>query len=243
MVTRILSPVRILRPEFITGGCVLELKMDEGEGVVVRDSSGYGNHGNLKPGPAPNYPSWVDGKFGKALSFDGVDDYVNCGNATSLDGFTAFTVEAWVNADVVLKDKNEVIVGKGWEGADDAYNLSWDHTDVGMHFIVKTNVGEKYVTALNPPIISGWHHIVGVYDGSSIKIYINGSLDNSLSHSGTVLAIPTVLTIGNLNPTNTAHLLGGLIDEVRIYNRALSAAEIQKHYAEGLEKHKNLAIK
>lgn len=89
-----------------------------------------------------------------------------------------------------------------------------------------------------------WYHLVVVKEGSQGKIYVNG-VDKTYSSED--LSIETSsddadFVISNLG-SSAAHFVDGLIDEVRIYNRALSTAEIQKHYAEGLEKHQTLASK
>jgi len=78
-----------------SGGPVAEWRMEEGAGTVAHDTSGQASHGNMLPNP--NGPTWSTGKWGKGLQFDGLDDYVDVGNPSSLDiTGNQVTAEAWV---------------------------------------------------------------------------------------------------------------------------------------------------
>ena len=231
--------IRILRPEFITGGCVLELKMDEGEGVVVRDSSGYGNHGDLKPGPAPNYPTWVDGKFGKALSFDGVDDYVEVPDSPSIRSWPdGVTVEIWAKSNTENWNSYGMLVSKR-----DSFILYPEKDAKILIWYIYAPTWQSVAYAI-PEDIRNWHHYVATYSADRyLRLYMDEKLVAGPKGPYGVIAYDTgVIAIGR-DDGYVDRYFDGLIGEVRIYNRGLLTAEILKHYAEGLEKHKNLAIK
>ena len=211
---------RILRPEFITGGCVLDLKMDEGEGTVAHDTSGYGNHGTLYG------PTWADGYCGKALSFDGVDDYVE---VPGMLFSPKMTIEVWVKS--TDTETRHYIYGSantsgdGW-GLENECHLS--QLGGKYEFFCKTADVENFrVTGGIQD--TEWHHIVGVMDDKAY-LYLDGSLVNSVSITGNIdfSAYFNWLRIGR--PTTSIRYMKGLIDEVRIYNRALTAEEIKAHW-------------
>ena len=216
-------------------GCWL---FNEGAGGKAHDLSGRGNHGALTNFAFPSTPTsgWNPGRTGIGLKFDGVDDYVDCGNKPSLNITDAITIEAWVKSPI---GDNEAISSKGVCGgsADTAwlYNI-----DANKKQAVWSSGGPWYYSNTEVPA-NQWSHVVLVFTPNKWKFYLNGESDGEVSVSYSSLPVNAYpVLIGIQGGCNFYH---GLIDEVRIYNRALSAAEIQKHYAEGLEKHKNLAIK
>jgi hypothetical protein len=195
-------------------------RFDEGTGSVASDSSENENTGTISGA------TWVDGKYGGALSFNGVNNYVNCGSASSLDLNQAVTVEAWVNP--ASTNSYQAIVDKGWDAA---YTLMV--TNVGtFRFQIRDATGTY--RANSPPLTVGvWTHVVGTYNATtkSVKIYVNGVLQSSAEAQGAILSTAYPLNIGKAAQYGPA--FNGIIDEVRIYNRALSAAEIQTNFGAG----------
>jgi hypothetical protein len=218
--------VLISNPVYNEDGLVLSFHFNEGSGTVAYDSSGNGNNGNLVNGP-----TWVDGKFGKALSFDGVDDYVD--TPTPNPGSGAFTVCAWIKSPthggrIIAQDETNTL--GGW-----ALSLGDPGTlnDVRFYYRGATTV---ILDAVGLGLTDGsWHFLCGVRDPSAgtRKIYHNGVNVASLT-GDTYTANPAQkVIIGGESSTSTEYPLvqfGGIIDEVRIYNRALSDAEIQALY-------------
>ena len=229
MVTRILTPVRILRPEFITGGCVLDLKMDEGEGVVVRDSSGYGNHGDLRPGPAPNYPGWVDGYYGKALSFDGVDDWVKVPHAPSL-AIQEGTVELWIYP-ISHKVGWNRIIEKGRYDAQ-GYRII-QHTDppfrLDAHIYDKAGITKETPWTEFP--LNQWSFLTMVFRKGFLGLYKNAELVTKRTDNitGAVTGTSDLMIGSDFGGNENTNVI---IDEVRIYNRALTSKEIKAHFLE-----------
>ncbi|MFH1656921.1 MAG: LamG-like jellyroll fold domain-containing protein [bacterium] len=201
-----------------------EWKFDDGADPT-RDSSGNGNNGDLV---GFTTPGWTDkGIFGQALEFDGIDDYINCGSSTSLNITDEITIEAWVNMSKVGTEAYEFISKAS------NYCMYLYVTGASPRMMMSVNIGGgKYPQGAS--VIGNyneWHHIAGVYDGSRIMNYVDGEIKASEILSGTMSTGTGILRI------NGRSLHKGFIDEVRIYNRALSSTEIQQLYAEGAIKH------
>jgi len=197
------------------------------------DISGYNNHGTFV-GDTHYVDSDIDGY---ALSFDGTGDYVVLTNDPA-SGLSEITISAWIkptqlqygsiyggwnNSD--YNERSSVLFYRGGDGANQdemtfsIYN-SYDNafTAVGI-----TKLGTDK-----------WYYVVGIYDGSFVKIYINGEFDGSLEATGSINSVTTPVKIGT-HKTNE-YFFKGYIDEVHVYTEALPATEIKKHYVQGLEK-------
>ena len=225
--------------QFYPEGMISYWKFDEGEGITAFDSADA-NDGTLITGPV-----WTAGKVGGALSFDGLDNYVEVPNSADLDITDAITIEAWVymisaptNMRVICKpysisawtspyaDYELVILNEatGWSGYP------------GRAVYFGLNLGGAWIylgtTSLNTVPLDAWTHLAATYDGSSMKICINGIERAFRSVSGTIGTSDNPLFIGTRTPA-PGEVFSGLIDEVAIYGRALSEAEIQQHYENG----------
>jgi hypothetical protein len=162
-----------------------------------------------------------------------VDDYVDVGSDSSLDTPNALTVEVWVRNEgtkPTASGEYYGIVQKGGLGSGGSWDLRW-HTDGNVYFFVRYPDDSGYNYA-GPVSVSKntWHHIVGVFKPQLIELYIDG-----VKKDDTSIAYDTINTnTANVLISHAApHYFDGLIDEVRIYNRALSVAEIRYHYNRG----------
>ncbi|MDP3103730.1 MAG: LamG-like jellyroll fold domain-containing protein [Candidatus Methanoperedens sp.] len=201
-------------------GLVAEWHFDEGAGNVVKDSSGNGNDGTIYGA------TWVDGKFGKALSFDGVDDYVEILKSVSILGASPRTLEFWAYVNEITVHPHII----GW-GDQTGINTNFKAAiysvsgGSGTWFLWGSGGGNDLNTGF-PVENKKWLHHVITFDGVKAEWFINGRTIGTFTHiyntKGTSLEIGIGTLVGN--PFN------GLIDEVRIYNRALSAEEIKAHY-------------
>jgi predicted outer membrane repeat protein len=211
------------------GGAIAHWKFNEGSGTTAYDSASS-NHGTLN-----GNPNWVAGKIGPcALDLNGVSDCVEVPDAPSLDGMDALTITAWIKTDssgdymcVVSK-----YIHNSGDNLDDSYCLLINPSGA---VIFQYNPGDVYVIKLSSPTVAdgSWHHIVGVYTGTEGSIYIDGDevpLFRPYSDPGGSLNNTDVqLTIGSSNNDgNVDFFFQGTIDDVRIYNQALSAEEIQQ---------------
>jgi hypothetical protein len=184
------------------------------------DSSGNGNNGTLNGGATYS----ATGKIGAALSLDGLDDYVDCGNGASLNITDAITVAAWVKTADAGNAQHNPFVSKGNRG----YVLK-HYVDNYIQFTVydasawHNANGPVVTTAFN----SDWHHVAGTFDGTQVKLYVDGKLVGSSLYSGAIATNTYNLNIGR-NSEATDRLYYGLIDDVRIYHGVLPSAEIAK---------------
>jgi hypothetical protein len=192
-------------------------KLDEGTGSTVIDWSGHGNHGTINGDPqgAPGYD-------GDALEFDGSGDYVNFGNPPDLTITQEITVMCWFKVAAFSKTW-ETILAKG----DNSYRLSrGGGTGDATHFGV-SGTSADYFNGTTIVTDDQWHHIAGVFNGTQAMIYIDGVLDTAVASTGSINVSSYALYIGE-NSQATGRHLTGLIDDVRLYNKALSLEEIQQ---------------
>jgi hypothetical protein len=168
---------------------------------------------------------------GNALSFDGSNDYVSIPDSDILDLKTQATLSAWINTKSLTTPHG--IVGRWNYAGGPPYKdsiLIEARGDVSrkFRFCIATSDQDSGVTVLasNQQFNANtWYHIAGTYDGVTMKLYINGQLDNSASKTGNIYANNSNWYIGAFNYGNVAYF-NGLIDDVRIYNTAMSAEEI-----------------
>ena len=203
---------------------VAHWKFDEGQGDTAYDSSGNGNDGTLI-GP----PSWVSGKVGNyALDFDGVDDYVE----TAVINLDNVSVSAWIK--VSEEDGLYSIVGN-WESG--GYGLSYNKYDNNeFHFSVHVNGAYRSVFSNATVQLDRWYYIVGTYDGDNGYMHVDGIKQaDSFAVSGTISSsvCPVMIGADPRSGQDPISFFNGLIDDVRIYDRALSAEEILVLYWQG----------
>ena len=199
-------------------------KFDEGRGAIAKDFSGNGNDGNLTSGPV----RITNGKLGGALQFDGSDDTVTIADSSLLDITSEITVSTWVN--VASQNSYKKIVVKG--NSDDlTYYLSQGPSNDGAStYLGIRNASNQSAIAstLDHLPIGTWVHLVGTYNGSTIRLYWNGTEIDNTSHTGLIRTNDQKLSIGAYS--NGSEYFSGSIDDVRIYNRALTATDVNNLY-------------
>lgn len=203
----------------VPSGLVAAYTFHQGSGTSVADASGLGRTGTISGA------TWsAAGRFGKALSFDGVNDMVTVADAASLDLTTGMTLEAWVNPTALSGWRTVVLK----ETANDlAYTLyAHDGTDPVPAGYGATSAGtllRARGTSALP--LNTWSHIAVTYGGGFVRFYLNGALITSTAATGSFRTSNNPLRIGGNNVWG--EYFSGLLDEIRIYNRALTQAEIQ----------------
>jgi len=203
-------------------GLVAAYSFGEGAGTVVTDASGNGNTGSLGSGV-----TWTAaGRFGSALAFNGAS-FVTIPSAASLNLTTAMTLEAWVYPTGNLYKWNAVLMKEQpGEFLYALYSGSSSHRRPYVYFNTSTtSAGEQGASGSKWLPFNAWSHLAGTYDGASLKLYVNGQLVRSQAVSGPIATSTGPLRIGGNGIWN--QYFEGRIDEVRIYNRALSESEIQ----------------
>ena len=224
--------IQTLAVEGSGSGLVGHWKFDEGTGTTASDSSGNGNTGTLTNGP-----TWTtDSKVGSgALEFDGVNDYVTMGAPSSLNITGAVTVSAWINP--LSSGLNRNVLTKGSGAGSGSGGSQYDLVDLGSNrfrFLVSNGTASiSSLTGSGGAPNNKWTHLVGVYDGvDTTQFYLNGVQvgTNTLVGFGGVLNSKGNFAIGG---SGGANVFNGSIDDVRVYNRKLSASEIQELYVLG----------
>ena len=208
---------------------------DDGAGKIATDLSGHNNDATV------NGASWADGISGKALRFDGIDDFVDVGNL-DVSG-SELTITFWAKADSFIgrRSDNRLISKSTGEAADDHYWMVSTYKDANdnasqtrLRFRLKTGTNSQRSgtttlivdSSLGTIDAGAWFHAAVTYDGSTMKIYQNGVEVASTAKTGNIGVDPAVgVNIGR-NPDGDKPW-DGLIDEVMIYNRALLGDEIQ----------------
>jgi hypothetical protein len=194
---------------------------DEGTGSVLVDLSGNSNNG-IVSGAA-----WTSqGRFGGALSFDGVNDWVTVAHDPTLNAVTGLTLEAWVHPasngqgvwrNVVIKER----------AGGEVFNLyaNVDTDTPAVYVVGASQPGSAIDTRGISQLPSNtWSHLAATYDGAVLRVYVNGNQTGSRTVSGELLTSTGALRVGG--NSLWGEYFQGRIDEIRIYNRALSQAEI-----------------
>jgi hypothetical protein len=193
------------------------------------DSAG-GLHGTMQNGA-----SFDVGRIGRSFSFDGIDDHVLVANAPALEPQTV-SVEVWVKASYP-GGTNRYLVAKGARGEVAASYALYTGSSGGLSMYISNESGYVESPVAGSDVWDGnWHHVVGTYDGSFVRLYVDGTEVGS--------GQPSNLNIGYGLPTSNDLFIGsylgsptysfnGLVDEASVYNRALSPLEVYDLYTNG----------
>jgi hypothetical protein len=198
----------------LTNNLVSKWSFDEGAGIVATDSNG-----NINDLDIINGPVWVNGKIGKALRFDGVNDYASDMSAIGIPSSEPFSVELWINPTSLSNPKWSDFFRKAgsWAlQADPNGNMSFEITgkkDRVSNVVIPMNV---------------WTHIALTFEGTAVKFYKDGILVETIVTTNVPDAGSNTIYIGGLSSWGT--YFNGIIDEVKIYNRSLSEVEINADY-------------
>ena len=209
---------------------VLYLSMDEGEGDQVEDGSGNGNDGVVIGNPA-----WVEGKFGIAMELDGVDDVVEVENSDSLNP-KEITITLWVKLGVVPAPAYNGIISK-WEPSWSGY-LIQAFVDHPIEPLIANGSTFAAIRGLEGAEQDVWYHVAVVWDGKTLSMYIDGEKPDydvgaSDHEMPGEMKVPEVnLLIGK---RHDGDFFMGTVDEVMIFNKALSLEEIKSIMEQGLE--------
>jgi hypothetical protein len=198
-------------------GLVAWWKLDEGSGTAALDSSGNGNDARFQGAPA-----WVDnGKFGKALRFNGTSDYLAAPDSDSLDiNGDQLSIAAWINGET-WGGSRHIVRKIADSGTSAIYLIRAQATAVRAD--LSTSAGATSVLGTTALPVGEWVHIALVYNGAEARIYVNGKPDTAMNISGAITESNNELRIGRGEPSG--YFLG-MIDDIRLYNHALTEAEL-----------------
>ena len=191
-----------------------------GSGLLLPDLSGRGNNGALTNMDASD---WVSGQYGRALDFDGSNDKVELGARDLLR--QPLSISAWAYRR--SSNANHTII----DGATDSSNSFGAHlrfttaNKIRWYF---NNANLSSADTTTTPSLNAWHHVIGTFDGVTSRIYFNGVLEASTTGDAFGTAAGNY-RIGCLSTVYGADVgvMDGLIDDIRIYNRALTESEIR----------------
>ncbi len=210
---------------------VAHWKLDEGAGTTALNSAGDGLSGTLVNGPA-----WVVGTLGQALSFDGINDFLQVndpGSGSALDLPADFSQSAWVRFDA--------LPSTGSARYPRILQKSIDTNYAGSYYLAVRTTGAPSVLSLRLKfggttytldgvqtlLTNRWYHVAAVKTGTAVRLYVDGVQD------GPTFAVPPGAPDANNNPlylgespSNSDGALDGTVDDVRLYARALSESEV-----------------
>jgi hypothetical protein len=199
-------------------GLVAAWDFEAGQGETLQDRVGTA-HGTI------HGATWVPVGAGYALRFDGVDDWVEFGNPPSLSPAGAMTLEAWVLPEKLPGSGEPGIVGKAYSN----YVLTYYGDSKCWWYTGQSGTNVKGMLSLG-----AWHHVVGTYDGATLALYVDGEIaERRPAKTGPVPAGANFFmgkSDGDVQFTKNAHF-GGVLDDVRVYARALSEAEVREQYS------------
>ena len=201
----------------VKSGLVAAYGFEESTGTQAIDASGYGNHGTISGATRVTTT-----QFGNVLRFNGSNNWVTVPDKASLDLTTGMTVEAWVYPTAISSWRTVVMkeqTGSAsyWLYANNSSNRPANVINVGGS--IKTlSAGSQQLP------VNSWAHLASTYDGSTQKLYVNGALVGSRSQTGSIALSSGALSIGGNSVWG--EYFTGYIDEVRVYNRALTQTEI-----------------
>src|SRR3989441_468099 len=206
-------------PADIASGLGLYYQFDEGAGSLANDSSGNGNAGSLLGGTTR-----TAGKLGQALNFDGVSGNVTAAATTGLNLSPTLTLAAWINPSDVSAYRTLVAKGAFWQRG---YGMNLIN---GKLNFIKVGIGD--VTSSVAISAGAWQHVAITWNAatSEVKFYLNGALAHTVINASVVNA---PLDSDNLLVglwLNGGSYFAGAMDELRVYNRVLSAADLSALY-------------
>ncbi len=213
--------------ELVTDGLVLNLDAADprsypGSGTTWTDLTGNGNTGTLTNGPTYNNAN------GGSIVFDGTNDYVALPSTNLAFGSNQFSIEAWVYATATVPSTNNIIYCSQSSNSAGFIGLVYNNTN---GFLISDFNGSTRITASNstPVSLNTWYHVVALRNSSNqYVVYVNGvaSAPSSVSTLSLTAATPTI----GYNPATATEIWTGRISNFRVYNRALSAAEVAQNY-------------
>ena len=198
-----------------SGGLVGAWGFNESAGTTASDVSGFANNGTLS-----NATWTAQGKLGAGLAFNGTSAELAVADAASLDLSSAMTLEAWVYPSTTSTNWRSILAKNT-----DRYYLMASSNPQGLPAVGGTFAsGTLNVLGTQVLPVSAWAHVAATFDGANLRLYVNGASVASTARSSVLTSSTANLRIGN--DVYGEHFQG-VLDEIRIYDRALSASEIQ----------------
>ena len=186
------------------------------------DESGFGNNGTVSG--AVLVPD-RHGNPSSAYRFDGVNDYISVPSSSSLNFQNSVSINFWIKVEQFFERESYPLSHGNWENR---WKVSL--TNKHIRWTVKTNTGTKDLDSETELDADSLYNVTVLYDGSDYEIYINGELDAFSTFSGQILTTTIDLMMGQVLPGNNQYNFNGVLDDIRIYNYAISYSDIQSLY-------------
>ncbi len=210
------------------GNCVGAWLFDEGNGNVVKDQTGKCKDGKI------NGAEWTAGKFGKALKFNGKDNYVEIPDSTNLNPKKAMSMGCWVYLTGNVSQHRDLI-SKDGENAERQYLLTASDVNKFRAHVWTSDGVARYFDGKISAELEKWYYVFQTYDGNKLKLYVNGEEDGEISFSGDIIVTGQPVRIGGgANVGAAPYHTPGIIDEVVIFNVALEKDDIKTLMNNGL---------
>jgi hypothetical protein len=200
------------------GGLVGQWNLDEGSGTTAADSSGLGNNATLV-----GTPTWVSGVHGGAIKLNGTTDYLTVPDAASLDATTALTIAAWVKP---TKVATQYLIKKAVSNTTNGYELGLSSSGKAFVRLNQATKADTYRvdSTTSYPTNGTWIHLAATYDGTTIRLYVNGTLEGSTTGPASITTNTLALALG-AEPAGTRPFAGTL-DDIRTYTTTLTPTQI-----------------
>jgi len=219
-------------PQTVTNGLVLYLDAANPRSYVSGSTNWYNLANTTISGSLINGPTFSSANLG-SIVFDGTNDYVTLGSSSIFTLDNNFTLNSWVYPTNVGSAFGDEIfsLATGVASPYVSYGLEWMD-----NYKFRFSIGNTSNTFLNYPstdtyTLNNWYNVVGIYNGSTAILYVNGVLQNSTSVSTTIKYADNILTIGTWNyDVSPSNAITGRIPIIQLYNRALSQTEINQNF-------------
>lgn len=192
----------------------------------ANDASGSSNNGTVY---GAQLTTDRFGNSNKSYSFDGINDWININNSTSLNPPSQITISAWVNTFGYNSSNASMIINKGWDQGPGHYDLLVLKSSNKFRFVIGSNLFVESNSIIN---LNQWVFITATIDNFTMKLYINGTLENTVlqNNKNSFGTNTDPLYIGKHDYNNAPYYFNGKIDDVGIWNRVLTAEEIKFLY-------------
>jgi len=199
--------------------------LDEGNGNEIHDSSGNGHTGEFF-----GNPGWTDGQFGKGIQFHGAPDHIEVPDPNHELTPEHITVMSWVKLDNT-SGTHSILEQYDWAPEKGAYCLRT--SDTQLRFYIQK--GASDVLASGGSVTANeWFHAVATYDGKKMKTWLNGEVVGTFDRPGVIWPSDKSLSLGVRGDTKDVHWMQGVLDEIAIFDDALTEEEIQAIMNDGL---------
>ncbi|RJQ18121.1 hypothetical protein C4573_00160 [Candidatus Woesearchaeota archaeon] len=218
------TPIMVLNMPF-------ETNTSSSASGAIKDYSGYDNNGTLSSSTGP---TWIAGKIGGAYDFDGADDSMSIPNSISLNSTKNITIAFWIKPKT-FTEPNPYILYKGASDLNAVeYLVRFSSSKMVFIFYNQSGFSTVQVASTSTLATNTFYFVAATYNGSNLSIYINGTLQNSTLSNVTIRTNANTIDVGYISTVCADTCYANMtLDELKIFNRSLTANQIWQMYLEG----------